>query len=284
MLLVARRPATRLVVFVHGFNGHPLDAWADFDDTDDSPSWARTDLLFVGYAASTHGVLSVVHRIRNFLPTVYPLLSDAYRMSPRIPIREPSGPYRELVITGHSLGGLIVRRLVADVANTWLKTIGRVSEEEWRSAEVRPSILDAKTVLFSPASEGFQPTGWLGVLDAAGVVRLTEVRLKKAQAYSDLQPSSQVIKNTRELTNDLVRRMPAELTALVPFVLPGRIRTMLFRWKSTGPTVNQTLPMARLTHRSANRTCRTRDPVKSLRAGISDDYIFGRSPQRPCVH
>jgi hypothetical protein len=103
-------------------------------------------------------------------------------------------PYEELVLMGHSLGGLIVRRALCDAAMEWNMT---------GMAEPRPSLLEARLRLFSPASAGFEAAGVLGAMRAMSIWKVAEIFLRRSPAYSQLQPGSSTIRETRERTERL---------------------------------------------------------------------------------
>jgi hypothetical protein len=121
-------------------------------------------------------------------------------------------PYNDLVLVGHSLGAVILRRALCDAAQEWI--------DKGRPADSKPVLLHATTRLFSPASAGFQPSGWLGLLRATGTWdRAVEIFLRRSPAYSDLQPDSVVLREIHERTLELNPRQDAELSALRAHIL-----------------------------------------------------------------
>jgi pimeloyl-ACP methyl ester carboxylesterase len=122
-------------------------------------------------------------------------------------------PYDELLLVGHSLGGLVLRRALSDLAQNWIE--GQDSDREAR----RPALLDAKLRLFSPASAGFRSAGWLGLLQASAFWPALNMYLRRSSAYTDLQPKSEVLTNTRQRTERLVSNHRRELTALQASIL-----------------------------------------------------------------
>lgn len=211
VLFLAHQPAKRLVVFVHGFRGGPVASWRQFPLAGQRSDWWRTaDLLFVGYASERDNILGVSNRLRQTLPEFYPSLPDELLGPGRGPlVRPPSGKYEELVLAGHSLGGVIVRRLLCDAAEQWL------AELEADPNAPRPPILDASVRLFSPASAGFRPGGSLGMLRALPLWTYINVYLRRSTAYTDLQPSSVFLRETKSRTEAvLVGSRASELKAL----------------------------------------------------------------------
>jgi hypothetical protein len=193
---------SRLVVFVHGFNGKPVKTWRQFDQPDPNRAWwAQSDLLFVGYNSLSDSIVGVANRLRKLLPDFYP--SNAV---------EPDEPrtYQELFVLAHSLGGLIVRRAVLDSVELWLQR-GKAGE--------KPVLVDSAVRLFSPAIAGYRLAGILGVVKAFGLINGVEVYLNKASAFIDLEPDSYIIKSTRKGTEKLVLEGAGFQSALQPAIV-----------------------------------------------------------------
>ncbi len=104
------------------------------------------------------------------------------------------GDYEELYLVGHSLGGLVVRRALCDAADQWID-LGRQVQ--------KPAILYATVRLFSPASAGFRAAGILGMIKASGVWAAVEIFVRRSSAYTDLQPKSTTVNDTRRRTERL---------------------------------------------------------------------------------
>lgn len=203
-------PLKRLVVFVHGFGGQSVGTWANFHrpaSGTDAQWWREADLLFVGYNSLKDSVVGVAQRLRSMLPHFYPVPFQSPHL---IRIAEPTPTYTELVVLGHSLGGLIVRRAICDSVQHW-QQCGEPDND-------RPPLIDAHVRLFSPAIGGFRPGGALGMAKAAGTLRLFEIFIRKASAYTDLQRGSDVLTTTRSRTENLARQR-SELSALFPLIV-----------------------------------------------------------------
>jgi hypothetical protein len=196
VLFLTSNAPRRLVVFVHGFYGGPLRSWQEFPRASkDREWWQESDLLFVGYPSGRDNIAGTAYRVRRELSKFFPELADEFLEIDGVRCRQPGvSSYRELLLVGHSLGGLIVRRALIDSAEEWM--------EELRSdpSAQRPDILDARAYLFSPASAGFRPAGWLGLMRAGPAWTLAEMQLRRSSAYTDLQPNSDVLVQTRRRT------------------------------------------------------------------------------------
>ena len=208
----------RLVVFVHGFRGEALGTWQSFPVSGHrSPWWQAADLLFVGYKSQSDSIKGVADSLRDNLPRFYPRPPSDQLVANGVAIREiVAADYRELILVGHSLGGVVIRRALLDVAHRW------VTRLETEPGTQRPSMLDAKVRLFSPASAGFRPGGWVGLLKETGVWRIAEPYLRRSTAYTDLQPGSDLLIETRARTEDYVRRDKRAFAALRVEILWAR--------------------------------------------------------------
>lgn len=203
--------AARLVVFVHGFGGKAMSTWKNFTEGHKvSRWWTDADLLFIGYDSKRDGIKGVADRLRRNLPRFYPTPYAPVMTLDGVPVRnDVSTPYRELIVVGHSLGGLIVRHALVDEADEWIK-LGRVGP--------KPLLLESSVRLFSPASAGFRAAGVLGVARASGFWPALEMYLRRSSAYTDMQPGSTMLTDTRVRTQRLVQEEP-DTGALVASIL-----------------------------------------------------------------
>jgi hypothetical protein len=200
VLYMSHRQPRRLVVFVHGFRGEAVPSWQHFPDGGlVDPWWRESDLLFVGYPSTRDNITGTAARVRTMLPRFYPKLPDELLQMHDARFRSASDrPYEELLIVGHSLGGVIVRRALCDIACEWLDQL------EGEPNAPRPPLLDAQTRLFSPASKGFRPGGWLAFIRHGPAWSLIQMFLSRASAFTDLQPGSDVLSGTERRTKELL--------------------------------------------------------------------------------
>jgi len=214
MFLLSHSQPTRLVVFVHGFRGRPVKTWRNFDASGGIGSWWRdSDLLFVGYESTRENISGVAAKLRTELPTLYPGLPARFLREGDGILRELGDDYRELVLVGHSLGGVVLRRALADSAQEWL-------DMRKHSADVpKPALLRASVRLFSPASAGFRAAGFLGLLRACPGWFGVDMYLRRSSAFEDLQPSSEFLKATRERTERLVSLDSSVFASLRPRIV-----------------------------------------------------------------
>lgn len=190
--VVATARARRLVVFVHGWGGSAYSSWGEFDAPPrDDPWWAEADLLFVDYPSRKETVLAAADRVRTMLRDFYPSPYQPMLVIDGVAVREDvSAPYDELLLVGHSMGGLVLRRALLDEMDEW-SYFGE-------PADSRPPLLDGQLRLFSPASAGFLPRGRLALAFAAWPI--LDRALRVGLSYPDLAPDSVLIRDTRRRT------------------------------------------------------------------------------------
>lgn len=214
VIYLAHQAPKRLVVFVHGFGGKAVSTWRRFPDGGLARSWWRdSDMLYVGYESKRDTITGAADRLRRRLPDFYPLLPGHLLAAGGFAVRADGPRYRELLIVGHSLGGVVVRRAICESAQRWIDA--RAVEP----SASRPAILEAQIRLFSPASAGFRAAGALGLFKATPFWRAAEMSLRRSSAFTDLQPGSELLVNTRRRTENLVATHGQDLACLRAAVL-----------------------------------------------------------------
>ncbi|WP_373427745.1 alpha/beta fold hydrolase [Arthrobacter sp. W4I7] len=219
VLNVAHSRPVRLVVFIHGFRGRATATWNEFASSGKTDEWWRSsDMLFVGYDSRRDNISGVADRVRMNLPNFYPkphqAAMDVGGFRPR---EDVESPYQELIVVGHSLGGLIARRAMADAAQ--VRDDSRTTGETPQATE----ILDARLILFSPASAGFRPAGLLGAVRASSFWPALFMYLSRSSAFTDLQPGSITLENTRRRTEALVAAGESSLRARILWANPDNV-------------------------------------------------------------
>ncbi|SFU10859.1 hypothetical protein SAMN04487915_11158 [Arthrobacter sp. ov118] len=185
--------AKRLIIFVHGFLGQTVSTWKEFQHSGRVGQWWReADMLFVGYKSTRVNVASVGHLLIRQLPLFFPTPFPPAMQVKGVAVRDDTmSPYEELILVGHSLGGLVVRCALVEAAQQWHYS---------PPGTERPILLSAQTRLFSPATAGFRPAGFLGLAEAFGMRGISEMYLRMSSAYLDLQPDSSMIQETQSRT------------------------------------------------------------------------------------
>lgn len=115
----AESPSGTVIVFVHGFNGHPTETWTEFDQ---SLADVGHDLVFYGYD-SLRGTTNVM--ALGLLSCLAELMEKpALFVNGTLDLADarPDGfAFRRLVVVAHSLGAVVARRaLLHGTAKWWL--------------------------------------------------------------------------------------------------------------------------------------------------------------------
>lgn len=195
----------RAVVFVHGFSGDAKSTWADFlslvEDKATSRWWETADLYFLNYWWDSifQRIPKNTNTFRRFLEYVFPKppqeLFEAAEMSLR-----PSFEYKELTLVGHSEGGLIVRKVILDVADMDVRLdlymrnrlLTPMNEPDPEGIEV------AKLRLFAPALGGEALTGLPGIITHSAIIAPF---LHASAAKSGLSETSSSVTTARSSTD-----------------------------------------------------------------------------------
>ena len=183
---------SRLVVFVHGFGGEPVASWAHFALGSGSPWWDAADLLFVGYDSTRLDVLGVASALRFLIQRTFPHLAGEYLYAGGAYLRPPDAPaYSELIVVGHSLGGVVVRRAIVDMVN---------AATHDGTVETDPALSQGRLCLFSPATAGFDPTGDFGLFVELIGQKLLRMSLRSPPALRALRPGSAELASCQRTT------------------------------------------------------------------------------------
>ncbi len=210
VLYLSHTQPERLVVFVHGFAGGAVDTWQRFPESGRlRGGWDASDMLYVRYDSRKESPSGVAARIRRALPWFYPYMPPEHIEEGGASVRpRATAPYAELLLVGHSLGGVIARITLSDSAQQWLE------DREKDPDTPKPGLLDAKLRLFSPASAGIRLAGKLGMVHATPFWRVVNFRLRDSPAYTDLERGSGFLADIRRRTEDLIEAFPEEVSAL----------------------------------------------------------------------
>jgi hypothetical protein len=166
-------------------------------------------MLFMGYPSGFENITGTAYRLRQQLPRFFPDLPQEFLEERGASVRSSTElPYSELLLVGHSLGGVVVRRALCEAVYSWFE------QRKTNAQAPKPPLLAVKTRLFSPESAGFRPSGPLGQIKATPLWLFCGMKLKGSSAFNDLQEGSQILTETRKRTEDLVNQHLNELDAL----------------------------------------------------------------------
>lgn len=192
-----------------------MKTWRQFPSSGQSREWWReTDMLFVGYPSDSENIEATSFRLRTELARFFPALPDGLVGERDASVRA-EGPtrYSQLIVVGHSQGGVVVRRALCEAAHCL------VNDPEGVGQNDLTVLLDAKVRLFSPASGGFRPSGKLGQLKATPLWPIVRMKMCASSAFNDLQEGSQILRETRERTEAFVDSRPDDMNALKASIL-----------------------------------------------------------------
>lgn len=214
--------AKRLIVFVHGFNGRAVETWRSFHEARTrSEWWAESDLLFIGYNSLRREVGAVASYIRQGLEAISWPTPDVGGGATVAVER-----YSQIVLVGHSLGGVVLRRMLLDVYSDY------VARSALHPNVPFPALLAAQLVLFSPAISGFAPSRTLGFLQQTGLWGGIQALLCSSPAYNALSDNpSPILNELRTETEAAIRSDPraAALRARIVWADPdGVVRTQKY--------------------------------------------------------
>jgi hypothetical protein len=135
--------ARRLVVFVHGFGGHPIKTWPDFPRLlPEGKHLPPFDYVFFGYdgvqTQATNSATLFLRFLQQFLADPAALINAT---SPSAEKRPPF-TYSRVIIASHSLGAVVTRRALLDAH--------RLQENGARM----PWLSTIRLVFFAPAHKG----------------------------------------------------------------------------------------------------------------------------------
>lgn len=140
----ARQAAKRLVIFVHGFGGDPVDTWANFPDVlRGIDKLADCDFIFYGYDGLTDQANNAAAKFHDFLDRY--LAQPADIINGRQPVNNARAAftYDRVVIVAHSLGAVVTRRALL-----------RAQHVQKLDPTANPWLGAVRLVLFAPAHNG----------------------------------------------------------------------------------------------------------------------------------
>ena len=194
-LLTDRAEMDTAIVFVHGFGGDPTKTWLNFQALVDCSTinpqlWSRSDLYYYRYSSVLQHIYQNGELLLDFLEVIFPKPAATTLTMARDTVRdgrfyqgtpkpvEPPRSYSELVLVGHSEGGLIIRNAVLTAA----KRMGDAQLDRVKSSSAT-SIVRAHVRLFAPALLGARISGPLGSLFEGFEFRKIA---SLSRAYSDM--------------------------------------------------------------------------------------------------
>src|SRR5947209_7095193 len=82
-----------------------------------------SDMLFAGYPSESENITGIPYRLCQQIPRFFPNLPRGFLEEGEAHVRVPAGsPYSELLLVGHSLGGVVLRRALREAAHHGLSS------------------------------------------------------------------------------------------------------------------------------------------------------------------
>lgn len=210
------------VVFVHGFLGDVQGTWLNFQEficapTAPGESWTNCDVFFFSYPSFRQDITESATQLLGLLNHIFPTPpEEMFEFSKHIPIlpdimidlRSQRPTYSNLVLVGHSEGGVVIRRAI-DLAYSW---------------QYAPA-LNSRLALFAPAHRGVKLSGWIGACLAVGRIdAIATPILRTSPAFSEMKDKD-LLREIEKHTDDYLKIESAKhqtLNALKAHVVFGQ--------------------------------------------------------------
>jgi pimeloyl-ACP methyl ester carboxylesterase len=205
-LLTPSREPRRAIVFVHGFSGHPAKTWRAFDrPVAGDDWWDESDLFFFGYTSTREEIRLTSYHLREFLKGLLPCRPTA--IAALVSAEAPNTCYEELVLVGHSQGGLVARDAVLQFL--WEQTTPGIPSGSWETNDALELVATARMKLFAPAIFGARLSGLKGMaLQSLGLGTVAKMIIAGSSSYQELQTGSSVIEDVKQQTTSRAQAHP----------------------------------------------------------------------------
>lgn len=204
-MLSSATGADTAVIFVHGFGGKPTSTWRDFHGLVDeySPSytwWATSDMFFYAYESLHTPIRRNADLLGDFVELVWGGTWQTNGSGPG------SKKYKDLILVGHSEGGVIIRRLILnryERHKVAVETSNPTANAATRMALLKTALdsdflMAAYLRLFAPACMGTNFSSWIGFLTSFSlfVSAVTSTSLVR----NELRADSPILQNLQKET------------------------------------------------------------------------------------
>jgi pimeloyl-ACP methyl ester carboxylesterase len=159
------------VIFVHGFGGNPTSTWTNFQGLVDEysgkfPYWTNSDLFFFAYDSLHTPIRRNAALLGDFVEVAW------YSKWMGAGSPDISEKYQDLILVGHSEGGVVIRRLILDryeAVRVKIKSANPDADASSLRTAMKPAlasdfILASHLRLFAPACRGTNFSSLAGFL------------------------------------------------------------------------------------------------------------------------
>ena len=204
-MLTEESEARHVVIFVHGFGGHPFKTWCQMQNlipSDDS--WKGTDAYFIGYKSIQNEVsLSAAYMariIRDICPEPPDNLFRVNARSATYQLRSHKTRYESVDLIGHSLGGVVLRAALLELLRQGFAAAGSSDITKLPTSYWVPC--SARVRLFAPAQGGARIAGLKGMIrHTVGFKAFIELCRGSSPSFQELEPGSLLLQALREDIN-----------------------------------------------------------------------------------
>jgi triacylglycerol esterase/lipase EstA (alpha/beta hydrolase family) len=232
-MLTEESEAHHVVIFVHGFGGHPFKTWCQMQNlitSDDG--WKETDAYFIGYNSIRDEVMLsaayIARIIRQICPEPPGSLFMANVSGATYQLRSYKTTYDSIDLVGHSLGGVVLRAALLQLLRQGFAAVDSSDVTKLPAPYSFPC--SARVRLFAPAQGGARIAGLKGMIrHTVGLRALIELYRGNSPSFQELEPGSLLLQALREDINYYADQYPGlnSLHARIAWAQNDRIVTSL---------------------------------------------------------
>jgi pimeloyl-ACP methyl ester carboxylesterase len=194
------------VVFVHGFGGSPTGTWRNFhglieEYSSEYPWWTTSDLFFFAYDSIKTPIRFNATRLAEFVAEAW---EGRWTLEIKPKIKKRS--YGNLILAGHSEGGVLIRQLILDRFEAIRRSHAENSGQKVLRALQTDYILRSYLRLFAPACCGTNFSSWIGFLNSYSF--LVSAITSSLLVRNELRPGSTVLSTLQRETEDAHVKFP----------------------------------------------------------------------------
>ena len=246
----------RALIFVHGFGGNATGTWDLFSSLlPEEPLCAGNDLFFYGYESLRQSAAYSAAELRDWLYGILTAPASVVNalLPPSIPRRLDTFSYERVTISAHSLGAVVMRRALLDLA---------------ANSAIAGPLDRVRIVLFAPAHMGGDVIRLAA--EALGPLKLALFAplLKFAwPSLKDLEPGSNTLFQLRDDTLQALNRANAGQASTRHLIAEAVVHGQKDRIVSQNPFCSDP-PLIRFEKRGHLEVCKPRsdylDPISVL--------------------